>query len=168
MSIKVLRTIGTNVRWLGPVTGPNAFNWSTLQVTGVDESTSPSPAIVKFDGSVWERASRLFRSRIGHLLTEEHQPALRVIESASHPGFGDSNASLHHLAPLAIATLFQNSHALIAIELKTILGKTTAHLLLINLTECQARRMRGLDVLDDTLLFGAESRARAERCGPGG
>jgi hypothetical protein len=28
--------------------------------------------------------------------------------------------------------------------------------------------MRGLDVLDDTLLFGAESRARAERCGPGG
>ena len=149
----MLRTIGTNVRWLGPVTGPNAFNWSTLQVTGVDESTSPSPAIVKFDGSVWERASRLFRSRI---------------ESASHPGFGDSNASLHHLAPLAIATLFQNSHALIAIELKTILGKTTAHLLLINLTECQARRMRGLDVLDDTLLFGAESRARAERCGPGG
>ncbi len=74
----VLRTIGTKVRWLGPITGPNAFNCSTVHETDVVGSTSPSPATTSCDGSGWERGSRLLRSRIGHLLAEEHQPALRV------------------------------------------------------------------------------------------
>jgi hypothetical protein len=132
LSLKVLRTIGTNVRWLGPVTGPSAFNCSTLQATVFDTSTSLSLASVRFDSAGSERASRLLR-RVGHLLAEEHQPALRVTCSAPHLGFGDANAPLHHLAPPPVVTLSQNSHALIAIEFefKTIPGTTTAHLFVI-------------------------------------
>jgi len=55
----------------------------------------------------------------------------------------------------------QNSHARTAAEitLKTIPGNPTTHLLLNDLTECQTSRKRGLDVLELTLLFGAQTRA---------
>jgi hypothetical protein len=94
-----------------------------------------------------------------HLLAEEHQPALRVTCSAPNPGLGYANAPFHHLAPLAVALFSQNSHVTTAIEfaLKTIPGNTT-HLLLNDLAECQARRMRGLGVLDITILLGAQFR----------
>ena len=46
------------------------------------------------------------------------------------------------------------------IALKTIPGNPTTHSLLNDLTTCQARRMRGLDVLNLTLPFGAQSRTR--------
>jgi hypothetical protein len=97
---------------------------------------------------------------MGHLLAEEHQPALRVTCSAPNPGLGYANAPFHHLAPLAVVFPSQNSHATSAIEiaLKTIPGKLTTHLLLNDLAECQARRMQGLDVLDITILLGAQFR----------
>ena len=109
----VLRTIGTKVRWLGPVTGPDAFNCSMLNETGAIIALSPSPATCSGDEFLAERAFRLLRIRIGHPLTEEHQPVLLFTSSAPDPWLRDSNTSFNRLAPLAAVSSPPTSHFLL-------------------------------------------------------
>ena len=109
LSRRVLRTIGTKVRWLGPVTGLNAFSSSTLQGTRDVESTWPTPSTTRGVEGVAIRL-RLIRSRIVHALSEEHHPTHWITCLASDLVLGEVNAPLDHIVPPPVAFLSQAPH----------------------------------------------------------
>jgi hypothetical protein len=105
LSSTVLRTIGTNVRWLGPVTGPNAFNCSTLHGTVAVTSTSLPPTAMGWGRSDETVEIRLLRSRIAHLFTEHDQRTNWRTCLASNLVLGVANALLYRVVPPTVALL---------------------------------------------------------------
>jgi hypothetical protein len=106
-------TMGTKARWLGPVTGPDAFNCSTLHETGAAKTTSLSPVTIRGDDPRGGRDLRLTRRLISHPFAQQHQAALLVARAAVHLGLGDANAPFDHVAPLAVVPSSQTSHVLL-------------------------------------------------------
>jgi len=98
--------MGTKARWLGPVIGPSTLNCSIL--SGGDTTVTVVASLGTSESEeLWVSLDhRLFRSRIVHQLTEEHQPALLFGDPTSGFGFRDANATFDRFSPLAAVSSF--------------------------------------------------------------